>query len=102
MLTVFDGQYFVFITVNRFCNQKVKLVKLQLDRTNSNSGFSNFTLFGTEKKKKHLISICLLVIYYALIRTTVFFFSLENSYLTAGLSCGLTWVSSWVPADLRC
>ena len=55
MLTVFDGQYFVFITVNRFCNQKVKLVKLQLDRTNSNSGFSNFMLFGTDLPLGHLL-----------------------------------------------
>ena len=41
MLSVFDGHYFVLITVNRFCNQ-FSLESYKVHPPNSNSAFFQF------------------------------------------------------------
>ena len=97
MLSVFDGHYFVLITVNRFCNQ-FSLESYKVHPPIRTRLFSNSTLCETQKPFTmdlpfgHLLR--------ANSNYCIFLFAQE--FPTAGFSCILTWLSSWVAPDLRC
>ena len=96
MLTVFDGHYFVLISLNRFYNQ---FGQVTIGPRRFELGFFEFPFIWNSETIYHGFA---LKSFTTRANSNYCIFLFAQEFLIAWFNCILTWLSSWVAPDLRC